>query len=90
MCAIYIDERPIGQLDCGTSYALADIPIAAKESGRSAIERVLDHGRLDDWESGKDDKARAKGARVVEFGIGKNMFGLGSYGVVVALCEALL
>lgn len=58
--------------DARAGHTLADIPVAAPESGRSAVQRVSEHGAGLDGPFGEDDEAAADGAREVEFAVGQH------------------
>ena len=72
MRAEHLDEIPAPrtQLDSCARDTFAHEPIAAEESGWPSVERVSNHGGVDDGEFGEDGEAAAEDAGVVEFSVG--------------------
>lgn len=58
--------------DAGVSNALADVPVAAPEGGRAAVEREADHVGFEQRPGRQDGQAGAHGAGKVELGMGQN------------------
>jgi len=76
--------------DRSACHTFAYEPVTSEESCWAAIERIAHHGAFDDGEGGQDGETAAEDARVVEFGVGEDIFGEAADSEVVFLGPAFL